>query len=86
MGSRALESQEQHGGNKLQYLESKSHQSQLVFMQLHYPGRIEIRRCWSLCGRKIGEPEENPRTMARTNKQPTYDTWPESHLGHIAAW
>lgn len=34
--------------NKLQYLERKPQQSQLVFTQVPYPGRERIWRCWFL--------------------------------------
>jgi len=42
--------------NELQYLERKP----LIFMQVLYPGRIEIWRCWFLWR------EENRRTRRKT--------------------
>jgi len=54
--------------NKLQYLERKPHQSWLVFMQVLYPGRIGIWRCWFLWR---GENRRTRRKTLRARREPT---------------
>ena len=74
--------------NKLQYLERKPRQPELVFMWVLYPGQIGI---WSVkllfCGgRKTGAPGEKPSELQDENQQqtqPTYDIELESNPGHI---
>ena len=68
---------------KLRYLERKPHQSELVFMQLLYPGRIRIWRCWFCGGRKTRKPAEKPSKQGKKQQQtqPTYDTKLELNPG-----
>ena len=74
---------------KLQYLQSKLYQSQLVFMQVLYHGRTGIWRCWFLSVEE-GEPENQEKTLGacenQQQTQPTYGTGPESIDAGMAHW
>jgi len=64
--------------NSLKYLERKPHQLYLVFMQVLYPGRIRIWRCWFLWR------EANRRTRRKTlgaRREPITNL---THLWHRA--
>jgi len=55
--------------NKLQYLEKKPHQSELVSMRVLYPIKIGIGYLGFCGGRKTREPREKPSLQGKNQQQ-----------------